>query len=143
MKRTSFLVCLGLLFWAGNGAKAADAHWPADAKVYFVEPQAGAVVSGPVKVVMGVKGIEIAPAGTEKPNTGHHHILIDADVPTGEAAQNPLPANDNVKHFGKGQTEATLTLSPGSHTLQLAVGDGNHVPHDPALKSEKITITVK
>src|SRR5262245_5421520 len=113
MKRTRYLVCLGLLFWAGNGAKAADAHWPADAKVYFVEPQAGAVVSGPVKVVMGVKGIEIAPAGTEKSNTGHHHILIDADVPTGEAAQNPLPANDNVKHFGKGQTEAILTLSPG------------------------------
>jgi hypothetical protein len=143
MKHTGFLGGLGLLLLAGHGANAADAYWPADAKVYFVEPQAGAVVSGPVKVVMGVKGIEIAPAGTEKPATGHHHILIDTDVPTGEAAENPLPADDNVKHFGKGQTEATLTLSPGLHTLQLAVGDGNHVPHDPALKSEKITITVK
>jgi hypothetical protein len=143
MKRTGFLVCVGLLLSEGQGANAADAYWPAGAKVYFVEPQAGAVVSGPVKVVMGVKGIEIAPAGTEKPATGHHHILIDSDVPTGTAAENPLPADDNVKHFGKGQTEATLTLSPGPHTLQLAVGDGNHVPHDPALKSEKIMITVK
>jgi hypothetical protein len=143
MKRTGFLACIGLLLLDGRGVYAADAYWPADAKVYFVEPQAGAVVSGPIKVVMGVKGIEIAPAGTEKPATGHHHILIDTDVPTGAAAENPLPADDNVKHFGKGQTEATLTLSPGTHTLQLAVGDGNHVPHDPALKSEKITITVK
>jgi hypothetical protein len=143
MKRTVFWACLGLLLAAGHAAKAADAFWPAGAKVYFAEPQDGAVISGPVKVVMGVQGIEIAPAGTEKPATGHHHILIDTDVPTGEAAQNPLPADDNVKHFGKGQTEATLTLVPGRHTLQLAVGDGNHVPHDPALKSEKITITVK
>jgi hypothetical protein len=143
MKRISLLACLGLLFWAGYSAKAADAYWPADAKVYFVEPKDGAAIGGPVKVVMGVKGIEIAPAGTEKPATGHHHILIDTDVPTGAAAQNPLPADDNVKHFGKGQTEAALTLAPGRHTLQLVVGDGNHVPHDPALKSEKITITVK
>jgi hypothetical protein len=143
MKRSTFLACFGVLLWAGHGAKAADAYWPADAKVFFVEPQAGAVVTGDVKVVMGVKGIEVAPAGTEKPATGHHHILIDTDVPAGEAAQNALPVNDSVKHFGKGQTEATLTLSPGTHTLQLAVGDGNHVPHEPALKSEKITITVK
>jgi hypothetical protein len=143
MKRSTFLACFGVLLWAGPGAKAADGYWPADAKVFFVEPQAGAVVTGEVKVVMGVKGIEVAPAGTEKPATGHHHILIDTDVPAGEAAQNALPVNDNVKHFGKGQTEATLTLSPGTHTLQLAVGDGNHVPHEPALKSEKITITVK
>jgi hypothetical protein len=143
MRLISFFACLGLLLCAGQSAKAADAYWPADAKVYFVEPQAGAEVSGPVKVVMGVKGIEIAPAGTEKPATGHHHILIDTDVPTGDAAQNPLPADDNVKHFGKGQTEASLTLSPGTHTLQLVVGDANHVPHDPALKSERIRITVK
>ena len=92
---------------------------------------------------MGVKGIDIAPAGTDKPNTGHHHILIDTAAPTGEKALAPLPAEDNIKHFGKGQTETTLTLAPGKHTLQLIVGDGNHIPYDPALASGKITITVK
>ena len=127
----------------GNAAAAETAHWPQGAKVFFVEPKNGAEISGPVKVVMGVKGIEIAPAGTDKPHTGHHHILIDTDVPTGEEALAPLPADDNIKHFGKGQTETTLTLAPGKHTLQLVVGDGNHIPHNPGLASEKITITVK
>ncbi len=120
-----------------------QAHWPAGAKVFFVEPKNGAETSGPVKVVMGVQGIEIAPAGTDKPDTGHHHVLIDTDVPTGEKALAPLPADDHIKHFGKGQTETTLTLAPGKHTLQLVVGDGNHIPYDPALASEKIVITVK
>ncbi len=145
MKRIGIIAGLGLSVLVAQSAiaLAADAHWPADAKVFFVEPKNGAEVSGPVKVVMGIKGIEIAPAGTEKANTGHHHILIDTDVPTGDKALYPLPANDNIKHFGKGQTEASLTLTPGKHTLQLLVGDGNHIPYDPALASEKITITVK
>jgi hypothetical protein len=69
--------------------------------------------------------------------------LIDTDAPTGEKALAPLPADDHIKHFGKGQTETTLSLAPGKHTLQLVVGDGNHIPHNPALASEKITITVK
>ncbi len=124
-------------------AHAQEKHWPADAKVFFVEPQNGAVLTGPVKVVMGVKGIEIAPAGTEKANAGHHHILIDTDVPTGDKALYPMPMEDNLKHFGKAQTEATLSLAPGQHTLQLVVGDGNHIPYDPALASDKITVTVK
>jgi hypothetical protein len=124
-------------------AQSSKTHWPADAKVLFVEPKNGAEISGPVKVVMGVSGIEIAPAGTDKANTGHHHILIDTDVPTGEKAEYPLPAEDNIKHFGKGQTETSLTLTPGKHSLQLVVGDGNHIPYDPALASEKIYITVK
>ncbi len=96
----------------GNAAMAqtAQPHWPGGAKVFFVEPRNGAEVSGPVKVVMGVQGIEIAPAGTDKPDTGHHHILIDTDMPTGEKALAPLPAEDNIKHFGKGQTETTLRL---------------------------------
>jgi Domain of unknown function (DUF4399) len=145
MKRTGIAAYVGFCLmasWAGT-AGAAEAYWPAGAEVYFAEPKDGAVISGPVKVVMGVKGIEIAPAGTDKPATGHHHILIDTDVPTGDQAGYPLPADDHVKHFGKGQTETTLDLAPGKHTLQLAVGDGNHIPHDPALKSKKITITVK
>ena len=144
MKRhVGFIAALGLSILMGNAATAETAHWPEGAKVFFVEPKNGAEISGPVKVMMGVQGIEIAPAGTEKPNTGHHHILIDTDVPTGEKALAPLPADDNIKHFGKGQTETTLTLAPGKHTLQLVVGDGNHIPHNPALASEKITITVK
>ena len=140
-----FIAALGLSILMGSAAMAetAQPHWPAGAKVFFFEPKNGAEISGPVKVVMGVEGIEIAPAGTDKPDTGHHHILIDTDVPTGEKALAPLPADDNIKHFGKGQTETTLTLAPGKHTLQLVVGDGNHIPYDPALASEKITITVK
>ncbi len=136
------IAALGLSVLTGQAAFA-DAQWPAGAKVFFIEPKNGAEISGPVKVVMGVKGIDIAPAGTDTPHTGHHHILIDTDVPTGENALKPLPADDHTKHFGKGQTETTLTLAPGKHTLQLVVGDGNHIPHDPALASEKITITVK
>ena len=146
MKRLVY--CVAAIALAQLTAHAASsepmqAHWPAGAKVFFVEPKNGAEISGPVKVVMGVRGIDIAPAGTDKPQTGHHHILIDTDVPTGEKALAPLPADDNIKHFGKGQTETTLTLAPGKHTLQLVVGDGNHIPYDPALASEKITITVK
>ena len=146
MKRhIGFIAALGLTILTAHVARAeaAKTHWPSGAKVFFIEPKNGAVISGPVKVVMGVQGIEIAPAGTEKPNTGHHHILIDTNVPAGENALTPLPADDNIKHFGKGQTETKLTLSPGKHTLQLVVGDGNHVPYDPALASEKITVTVK
>ena len=140
-----YIAAFGLSVVMGNAAVAetVQPHWPSGAKVFFVEPKNGAVISGPVKVVMGVKGIDIAPAGTEKPKTGHHHILIDTAAPTGEKALAPLPADDNIKHFGKGQTETTLTLAPGKHTLQLLVGDGNHIPYDPALASEKITITVK
>ncbi len=144
MKSVVWLEALGVtIAGAIAGSRAADAYWPAGAKVFFIEPKNGAEVSNPVQVVMGVEGIEIAPAGTDKPNTGHHHILIDTDVPTGEAAEYALPADEHVRHFGKGQTEASLTLTPGQHTLQLVVGDGNHVPHNPPLASEKITITVK
>ena len=139
------LAALGLSMIMGTAAIAetAEPHWPAGAKVFFVEPKDGAVITGPVKVVMGVEGIGIAPAGSDKPHTGHHHILIDTPLPTGKNALAPLPANDHIKHFGKGQTETELTLSPGKHTLQLLVADGNHIPHDPALASDQITITVK
>jgi hypothetical protein len=144
-RRFGFFAALSLSLALGHAALAepAQSHWPADAKVFFVEPKNGAEISGPVKVVMGVEGIQIAPAGTETPHTGHHHILIDVDPPKGEKAEKPLPADENYKHFGKGQTETTLTLTPGPHTLQLVVGDGKHVPHEPLLASEKITITVK
>ena len=84
-----------------------------------------------------------APAGVEKKNTGHHHLLINTAPPTGEDLDYPLPATDGVKHFGGGQTETQLHLGPGTHTLQLLLGDQNHIPHNPPVLSKKITVTVK
>jgi hypothetical protein len=113
---------------------------PANAKVYFIEPKDGATVSGPVKVVFGLSGMGVAPAGTQVDKTGHHHVLIDS--PTVDFTL-PLPMTDQIKHFGGGQTETTLTLAPGKHTLQLLFADWKHQPFNPALMSDKITITVK
>lgn len=113
---------------------------PQGAKVYFIEPKDGAEISGPVRVVFGLSGMGVAPAGVNQTSTGHHHILIDS--PTVDLTQ-PLPMTDQVKHFGGGQTETTLDLKPGKHTLQLVLGDWKHQPHNPAVTSEKITITVK
>lgn len=122
------------------GAAFAQSPAPAGAKVFFIEPKNGAEIAGPVSVKMGLSGMEIAPAGTEKPNSGHHHILIDKALAD---PKSPLPADDHHKHFGKGQTEATLELKPGKHTLQLVLGDHNHAPHNPPVVSDVITITVK
>lgn len=113
---------------------------PAGAKVVILEPANGATVSSPVAVKFGVSGMEIAPAGTEKANAGHHHLLIDAKL---DDPKGPIPADDGHKHFGKGQTDATIELKPGTHTLQLVLGDHNHIPHDPIVQSEVVTITVK
>ena len=113
---------------------------PAEAKVYFVNLSNGATVSNPVKVVFGLSGMGVAPAGIEKAGTGHHHLLVDVAE---WDANNPLPANDNFRHFGAGQTEVSLDLKPGQHTLQLVLGDQNHIPHHPVVISERITITVK
>ncbi|PON19673.1 rod shape-determining protein RodA [Candidatus Entotheonella serta] len=112
----------------------------ADPTVYIIEPTDGAVVSNPVKVVFGLKGMGVAPAGVERDKTGHHHLIIDAELPDLKA---PIPADENYRHFGSGQTETTLELSPGQHTLQLLLGDFVHIPHDPPVMSKKITITVK
>lgn len=113
---------------------------PAATRLYFVNLANGAVVSSPVKVVFGLAGMGVAPAGIEKAGTGHHHLLVDV----GEwDANTPLPANENFRHFGAGQTEVSLDLKPGPHTLQLVLGDQNHIPHHPVVASERITITVK
>ncbi len=112
----------------------------ADPTVYIIEPTDGAVVSNPVKVVFGLKGMGVAPAGVERDKTGHHHLIIDAELPDLKA---PIPADENYRHFGGGQTETTFELSPGQHTLQLLLGDFVHIPHDPPVMSKKITITVK
>lgn len=114
---------------------------PADAQVYFIEPADGAVVSQTFTVKFGLKGMGVAPAGVDAPATGHHHLLID--LKEAPAMGLPLPMTDSIRHFGKGQTETELTLPPGEHTLQLLVGDKNHVPLDPPVISKKITVTVK
>lgn len=114
---------------------------PAGAEVYIISPKNGATVKSPVTVVFGLKGMGVAPAGVAMENTGHHHLLIDTDVPTDMNA--PLPTTDHVKHFGKGQTETSIELAPGKHTLQLVLGDQNHTPHNPPVVSKKITINVK
>jgi hypothetical protein len=115
---------------------------PPGAEAYIISPRDGAKVhADKVLVQFGLKGMGIAPAGVKFDNTGHHHLLIDTEVPAD--LSKPLPASDKIVHFGKGQTETTLTtLTPGKHTLQLLLGDMNHVPHDPAVMSKKITITV-
>ncbi len=113
---------------------------PPGAEVYFISPKDGETVSSPVTVRFGLKGMGVAPAGTQKDATGHHHLLIDAPLPP---LDQPVPNDDHHKHFGAGQTETTVTLPPGKHTLQLLLGDFAHIPHDPPVKSPPISITVK
>lgn len=113
---------------------------PAGAKLYIISPKDGASIKGPVTVQFGLAGMGVAPAGVQVENTGHHHLLIDSDLPANLGL--PLPATDRIVHFGKGQTETTLTLPPGRHTLQLVLGDHLHIPFNPVVSSQKITITV-
>lgn len=113
---------------------------PEGAGVYFIEPADGATVQSSFKVSFGLHGMGVAPAGVNQPNTGHHHLLINSpEVDLGM----PLPSTDEIRHFGGGQTETMLTLEPGSYTLQLVLGDYAHIPHDPPVVSETITVTVE
>ena len=136
-------ILLLLTFVLLTSAALADDFWPKDAKVYFIEPADGATINGKVTVKFGLSGVGVAPAGVDKPKTGHHHILIDTPLPEGAELESPLPADENHRHFGGGQTETVLDLPPGTHTLQLVFGDSNHIPHNPPLVSPTITITVK
>ena len=143
MKHIAFALCL-----AAFPAIAQDTPAPEGAGVYFIGLEDGSTVTSPLTVVFGLEGMGVAPAGTEKENTGHHHLLIDrpplGEGPDGaEELSNPLPSDDNHKHFGGGQTQVTLELPPGAHTLQLVLGDMNHIPHNPAVTSEVITINVE
>jgi hypothetical protein len=139
MKRT--MIALGLSLLAAVAVADRTAA-PAGAQVYFIAPQNGAKVHGPVTVKFGLKGMGVAPAGIKFDNTGHHHLLVDTDLSSINLDQ-PLPASDKVVHFGKGQTETEITLPPGKHTLQLLFADSLHQSFDPALTSKKITITVE
>ncbi len=112
-----------------------------ESRAYIVSPADGAVVSSPVEVVFGLRNPwGVAPAGTRLEHTGHHHLLVDAELPD---LTQPIPKDANHIHFGAGQTETTLDLPPGKHTLQLLLGDHAHVPHQPPVVSERITITVE
>jgi hypothetical protein len=114
---------------------------PADAYVYIGWPNDGETVhTTHIKVWFGTRNFGVAPAGTDKPNTGHHHLLIDTALPP---LDQPIPSDKNHLHFGLGQTETYIDLPPGTHTLQLLMGDANHVPHDPPVMSKKITIHVR
>ncbi len=116
-------------------------HAPDDAKVYIISPTEGNILSETFKVEFGLSGMKIAPAGVDKENTGHHHLLVDlGELPDLTAS---LPATENIRHFGGGQTETTLTLSPGKHKLQLLLGNYAHVPHENPVISDPITVTVK
>ncbi len=121
-----------------SGYKKVEA--PAAARLYFVNLNNGATVSSPVKVVFGLSGMGVAPAGVEKAGTGHHHLLVNVNEWDANA---PLPATEQIRHFGAGQTEVALDLKPGQHTLQLVLGDQNHIPHHPVVMSERISITVR
>lgn len=109
-------------------------------EVYFISPTNGDALSSPVTIRMGLKGMGIAPAGVDKPHTGHFHLLIDTKAP---AAGEVIPSNEHNMHFGGGQTEASVPLSPGQHTLQIVLGTANHAVFDPPLVSDPLTITVK
>jgi hypothetical protein len=114
---------------------------PAGAMAYIIEPADGARVTNPVRVVFGLKGIGVAPAGVERNDAGHHHLLVDAPLPTELGL--PLANDEQHRHFGGGQTEVELTLTPGRHTLQMLLGDHLHIPHDPPIASSVVTIEVQ
>jgi hypothetical protein len=136
------LLALGVCLIATLGIAQERTAPAANAEVYIIAPQNGAALHGPVTVRFGLKGMGIAPAGIKFDNTGHHHLLIDTDF-SELKLDTPMPATEKIVHFGKGQTETTLTLSPGKHTLQLVFADYLHQSFDPPLHSKKITITVK
>ena len=110
-------------------------------ELYFIEPKDGEIVNGPVKIVFGLSGMGVAPAGIDFPNTGHHHLLVDLEnLPD---LSKPIPADKNHIHFGKGQTETILDLPKGKRTLQLLMGNYLHIPHKEPVISDKITIFIK
>ena len=121
-----------ILFFSGIVSAAAP-------RVYIESPENGALVQSPVEIVFALEGMELAPAGTYANNTGHHHLIIDNELPD---LGMPIPSDNKHLHFGKAQDRVLLDLEPGMHTLQLLLGDGSHIPHQPPLISEKIAITI-
>jgi hypothetical protein len=135
----SLMLALGASLSASGSDEMPRTPTPEGAAVYFISPADGDTVSSPFTVRFGLRGMGVGPAGLDNPKTGHHHLIIDAPLPR---ADWPIPNDANHKHFGGGQTEVLLELPPGKHTLQLMLGDKNHVPHTKPLVSKQITITV-
>ena len=133
-------VALLLLTTSAIAADLPRSRAPEGVVLYIIAPKDGDKVASPVTVRFGLKGMGIAPAGIALADTGHHHLLIDASAPPFDR---PIPADERHVHFGKGQTEALVTLAPGRHRLQLLLGDHLHVPHEPPVLSAPITITVE
>ncbi len=129
-----------LLILLTSATAMAGTPSPEAARLYIISPTDGATVTSPVTVRFGLRGMGVAPAGTAQPNTGHHHLLLDTPLPS---LTQPIPSDAHHHHFGGGQTESTLELSPGIHRLQLLLGDHWHIPHDPPLHSRVITISVQ
>lgn len=140
------VIAAGVIAISGT-AFAQGTSSPDGAATYFINLENGSTVTSPVTIQFGLTGMGIAPAGTEKDNTGHHHLFLNRP-PLGEGEfgaeefELGIPTDENHMHFGGGQTEATLELPPGQHTLQLVLGDHGHVPHSPPITSDVITITV-
>ena len=133
---TAFLAFGGATVAVSNDASKSNEG----ASVYIISPLDGATVSSPVTIQFGLEGMGVAPAGVEKLGTGHHHLIVDAPLP---ALNEPIPADGNHKHFGGGQTQTTIELSPGTHSLQLLLADHYHIPHNPPIHSNIVTIEVR
>jgi hypothetical protein len=134
----SGMVAANLAF-AQSKATGGPTPSPEDARVYFVDLKDGATIGAQTTIHFGLRGMGVAPAGSDKANSGHHHLLIDTELPP---LDEPIPSDPNHMHFGAGQTEVDLALAPGPHTLQLLLGDKNHIPHSPPVVSELIHVTV-
>ena len=142
MQRLMLVAGLVAAVFAGvAAAQVARSKAPEAAQAYFISPKNGDTVARTFTVQFGLKGMGVAPAGANLPNTGHHHLLVDVvQMPD---FSKPLPTTENIRHFGGGQTEVELTLPAGKHTLQLVLGDYVHTPHEKPVMSEKITVNVK
>lgn len=138
----AFGVAAALFSLTAVAAEMPRSPAPEGARLYFITPQDGDTVPATFTVRFGLDGMGVAPAGVDHPNTGHHHLLID--VAENEISMDwPLPATERFVHFGGGQTETQVTLEPGEHTLRLLLGNHLHIPHDPPVMSETITVTVE
>jgi len=141
MKRILSLIAAAFLF--STPAYAGDTPSPAGAEVYFVNLKDGDTVTSPVTIIFGLKGIGVAPAGVAHAATGHHHLYINRPPFRAKDAENAIPHDAYHMHFGGGQTQATLHLLPGENSLQLVLGDANHMPFNPPVVSKRIVINVK
>jgi len=129
----------GLVSGAQAQTKGGPTPSAPGAAVYFVDIKEGATLPTKPTIHFGLRNMGVAPAGADRPNSGHHHLIVDAPTP---APDRPIPNDFNNLHFGAGQTEAEVTLTPGKHTLQLVLGDKDHIPHNPPVMSERINVTV-